>query len=90
MFWATSVQKVLPSPTLEKKKPFVLLQSKYFLFSVINSRLTFLQKWWYAPCVFSMNYVYEDFGDVDTYIDSCDDYMKTIASALTLVVILEL
>lgn len=25
-------------------------------------------------CVFSMDYVYEDFGDVDNYIDSCGDY----------------
>lgn len=41
-------------------------------------------------CVFSMDYVYEDFGDVDNYIDSCGDYMTAIASALTLVVILEL
>lgn len=41
-------------------------------------------------CVFSMDYVYEVFGDVDNYIDSCGDYMTTIASALTLVVILEL
>lgn len=40
-------------------------------------------------CVFSMDYVYEDFGDVN-YIDSCGNYMATIASALTLVVILEL
>lgn len=40
-------------------------------------------------CVFSMDYVYKDFGDVD-YIDSCGNYMTTIASALTLAVILEL
>lgn len=33
-------------------------------------------------CVFSL-----DFGDVDNYIDSCGDYMTTIASALTLVAI---
>lgn len=25
-------------------------------------------------CVFSMDYVYEDFGDVDNYIGSCGDY----------------
>lgn len=39
-------------------------------------------------CVFSMDFVYEDFSDVD-YIDSCGNCM-TIASALTPVVILEL
>lgn len=38
-------------------------------------------------CVFSMDYVYEDLGDVDTYVDSCGDFMT---SALTLVVLLEL
>jgi len=37
-------------------------------------------------CVFSMDFVYEDFGDVD-YIDNCGNYMTTFASALALVVI---
>lgn len=41
-------------------------------------------------CVFSMDYVYDVFGDVANYIDSRGDYMTTVASALTLVVILEL
>lgn len=41
-------------------------------------------------CVFSMDMFMKIFGDVDNYIDSCGDYMPTIASALTLVVILEL
>lgn len=33
-----------------------------------------------------MDYVYEDLGDIDNYIDRCGDYMITIASALTMVV----
>lgn len=56
----------------------------------MNSRLISGKGIYGMPqCVFSMDYVYEDFVDVD-YIDSCGKYMTTIASALTLVVTLEL
>lgn len=47
-------------------------------------------QWYASVCVFSMNYFYEDPGDIDNYIDSCGEYMMTIASALTMLIILEL
>lgn len=35
-----------------------------------------LQKWFMVClCVLSMDYIYEDSGDVDNYIDSCGDYI---------------
>lgn len=41
-------------------------------------------------CVFSIDYIYEDFGDVDNYVDSCGDYMTNNCKCPHLVVILEL
>ncbi len=42
----------------------------------MTSRLTSLQKVIYGmpQCVFSLDNVYEDFGDVDNYIDSRGDF----------------
>lgn len=94
------VKVTLPKPT--EKKPLSFLQSNEFFLVCFLCESLPLTNWildsllsksdlWYAS-VFSVDYVYEDSGDVDNYIDSCGDIycMTTIASALTLVVLLKL
>lgn len=53
---------------------------------IINESFCRSYLWYASVCVLNLH---EDFGDVD-YIDSCGNYITTIASALTLVVISEL
>lgn len=59
-----------PSPILQRKKAI-----KFLLFLCVYLWKKPLQKWsMVCLCVFSMDSVYEDSGDVDSYIDSCGDY----------------